>query len=158
MAFSPNPELVLKNQFGEESINAIMPGTTYGPLVSATVTLTAAQVIALNATPQTLIPAVTGKTIVVQAIYLSLVHGSAAFTIGSSKHLMAQYHTAAILAAQVAETGFLDHASSISAVGYGPGVGGLSLQGLAIELTSDDTTIAVGTGSTLAVTVSYQLI
>lgn len=159
MSFNPNPKLVMINQFGEESINAIVSTSTFGaPLVSSTVTLSAAQVIALNATPQVLVPAVAGKIIEVVAVILNYVYGSAAFTVGSSKVIKAQYHTGTILIGSVSDTGFIDQVVNKEATLYGAGVGGLGVRGQGVELTSDDTTIAVGTGGTLVCHVLYNLI
>ena len=155
--FNPNPKLVLTNQFGEVSINAIGPESN-DYINNHVVTLTAAQVIALNATPQVLVPAVAGKVIKVLAVKMSYVHGSAAFTIGSNKHLTAQYATSGQLIAQAPETGFIDQSSSTEADVFGPGVGGIAVRGKAVNLTSDDSTIAVGTDSTLVCTTYYQII
>lgn len=151
MAYAPIPQEVLVNQFGEKSINQVVNAHT-------TVTLSAAQVIALNATPITLVPAVAGRIIVVQNVKIAYNHGSAAFTIGSSKHLMAQYATSAILINQVAETGFIDQTTSKEADLLGGGAGGVGFRGQAVQITSDDTTITVGTGSTLTITTFFQVI
>jgi hypothetical protein len=152
-----NPQLVIKNQFGEQSQNVSLAGTQGFPLLSAAVVLTAAQVIALNATPITVIPAVSGKLIVVMAMELSYKKGSAAFTIGSSKHLQAQYASAGLIG-QVAETGFIDQASNTEGDIIPGGSGFIGARGQAVQVTSDDTTITVGTGSTVTVQALYFLI
>lgn len=158
--FNPNPKLVLTNQFGEESINYVSPGSEIAACFkSAPVVLTAAQVIGLNGTPQQIIPAIAGKIIQVVAIVLAYHKGSAAFTIGANKSLKAQYATGDQAIASVPETGFLDSATDKEAVGFGNQAGGISLRGQAVELTSDDATpISGGTGSTVTVTAFFNVI
>lgn len=154
-----NPELVVKNQFGETSQLAPVAGTNFvAAFKAATVTLTAAQVIALDGAPIQLVAAQSGKLIQVVAVEMAYIKGSAAFTISASKHLIVQYHTSAILISQVNTTGFIDHASSLTAMVLGSGAGGLSIGGQAVEINSDDTGISVGTGSTVKVTVYYNLL
>lgn len=156
---SYNPQLAVKNQFGEESLLSPVAGTNYvAAFKSATITLTAAQVIALNATPITLVAAQSGKLIQPVAVEFIYTKGAAAFTIGSSKHLIVQYHTSAVAAGQVNETGFIDQASSLKAFEYTPTVSGVGIGGQALEITSDDTTITVGTGSTVKVIVFYNVL
>lgn len=151
MPFTPTPKLVLKNQFGEESINQVINAKTV-------VTLTAAQVIALHTTAITLVAAVAGKVIKVSDVKMNYVKGTSAFTIGSSKHLTVQYATSAIAIAAQAETGFIDQSTSQESDLFGPGVGGQNVRGEAVQIISDDTGISVGTGSTVVVTVFYQLV
>lgn len=154
-----NPQLVLKNQQGEESVNAIMPGTNFAAMYkAATVTLTAAQVIALNATPIQLVAAKAGYLIEPVAAELIYTKGSAAFTIGSTKHLIIQFHTSAVAAGSVNETGFIDQAASQIAFEASPTFSGVGIGGQAVEITSDDTTITVGTGSTVKVILYYNLL
>lgn len=150
MPYSPTPQLVLVNQFGEKSINQVQNA-------HASVTLTAAQVIALNATPIVVVPAVAGKLAVISNVKITYTKGSAAFTIGSSKHLQMQYTVGTVLINQVAETGFIDGLSKEADL-TGPGPGGVTIRGSAIQITSDDTTITVGTGSTVKVDVFFQYI
>ncbi len=158
--YNPTPKLVLTNQFGEESINAISPGSEIAAsFKSAPVVLTAAQVIALNATPITIIPAVPGKIIQVAAVLFSYHKGTTAFTIGANKKLIAQYNTGAQAIASVPETGFIDQATDKEAVGLSVAAGGISIRGKAVEVTSDDATpISGGTGSTVTVTAYYNVI
>lgn len=154
------PQLVLKNQQGEVSNNAILAGTNYvAAFKAATVTLTAAQVIALPGTPIQLVAAQAGKLIQVVAVEMAYVKGAAAFTIGSSKSLIVQYHTSAILISKVGTTGFIDQSTSKTAMVLGSGVGGVGVGGQAVEITSDDTTpMSVGTGSTVVVNVYYNVL
>lgn len=155
-----NPQLVVKNQFGEQSQFSPQAGTNFvAAFKSATVTLTAAQVIALPGTPIQLVAAQTGKLIQVVAVEMAYVKGASAFTIGASKHLTVQYHTIATLISQVSTTGFIDQATSKTAMVLGSGAGGVSTGGVAVEITSDDTTpVSSGTGSTVAVTVYYNVL
>lgn len=155
-----NPQLILKNQQGEESVNAIMPGTNFSAAFkSATVTLTAAQVIALPGTPIQLVAAKSGYLIQVVSVEMAYVKGASAFTIGSSKSMIVQYHTSAVAAASISTTGFIDQATSKTAFAYTSTVSGVGIAGQAVEITSNDTTPAsVGTGSTVAVTVFYNLV
>lgn len=157
--FNPNPKLVLTNQFGEESINYVNPGSEIpASFKSVPVVLTAAQVIALNATPIDIVPAIPGKIIQVAAVVLNLTFGSAAFTVGSSKVIQAKYKTSGQLIAAVPDTGLLTAVADAESVAFANGAGGLAVRGKAIQLTSDDTTIAVGTGCTLTATVYYNVI
>jgi hypothetical protein len=156
--FNPVPSLVFKNQFGEETVAAFLAGSNWpGAVFGSLVTLSAAQVIALNATPITLVPAVAGKTVQVMAMIMAYTKGSAAFTIGASKHLIGQYHSSAVLIQQVGETGFIDGVSKQANL-FGPGAGGVGIVGEAVEVTSDDSTIASGTGSTIAITTYFNLV
>lgn len=158
--FNPNPKLVLTNQFGEESVNYVSPGSEIpASFKTAPLVLTAAQVIALNATPLEIIPAIAGKIIQVAAIVFSYHKGSAAFTIGASKKMIAQYATGNQAIASIPETGFLDSATDKEAVGFSVAAGGIGLRGDAVELTTDDATpISGGTGSTVTVTAYYNVI
>lgn len=155
-----NPELVVKNQFGETLQLAPIAGTNFvASFKAATVTLSAAQVIALPGTPIQLVAAQTGKLIQVVAVEMAYVKGTSAFTIGASKSLIVQYHTSAILINKVGTTGFIDQASSKTAMVLGAGAGGVGIGGQAVEITSDDTTpMSVGTGSTVKVTVFYNVL
>lgn len=157
--FNPNPKLVLTNQFGEESINYVSPGSEIpASFKSAPVVLTAAQVIALNATPIEIIPAIAGKIIQVAAIVLTFTRGSASFTVGSSKVIKAQYKTSGQQIASVPDDGFLTAVANAESVALANGGGGLAIRGKAVELTSDDTTIASGTGSTVTAVAYYNVI
>lgn len=155
-----NPQIVLKNQQGEVSNNAILAGTNYvAAFKSATVTLTAAQVIALPGTPIQLVALQTGKLIQVVAAEIKYIKGASAFTIGSSKSLILQYHTSGVDIGLLGTTGFLDQASSKTAFVQSTLSGGVGIGGQAVEITSDDTTpVSVGTGSTVQVTVFYNLL
>ena len=155
-----NPQLNVVNSFGEKSQFSPIAGTNFvAAFKSATVTLSAAQVIALPGTPIQLVAAQSGKLIQVVAVEMAYVKGSAAFTIGSSKHLTVQYHTIATLISQVGTTGFIDQASNKTAMVLGSGAGGVGVGGAAVEITSDDTTpMSGGTGSTVAVTVYYNVL
>lgn len=155
--FSPDPKLVLMNQYGEQSINAVLPGSEIVALKSTLITLTAAQVIALNATPIDVLDAVAGKTIQVVAAILTYTK-STAFTVGSNKVLKLQYKTSGQLISSVPDTGFIDQSTSQKAVLLPSGSGGIAIEGKAIQITSDDTTIGAGTGSTLGVQLYYNLI
>lgn len=157
MSFSPNPKEVLVNQFGEKSINYIAPGSNFGLRVS--VVLTAAQVIALNASPISIIPAVSGKVLKVNALNVTYTFGSAAFTTGSTKHIILQYSGAGTTSiVSTAETGLIDQTSSKESTTANPAVTALGLRGQAIQVTSDDTTIAAGTGSTVTITAYYDIV
>lgn len=154
-----NPQLLLKNQYGESFKFSPQAGSNYvANFKAATVTLSAAQVIALNATPIQLVAAQSGYLIQVVGIELAYVKGSAAFTVTSAKKLIVQYHTSAVAAGSILETGFIDQSSSKTAFVYGAGAGGVGIGGQAVEITSDDSAISVGTGSTVAVTVYYNLL
>lgn len=155
-----NPQLVVKNQQGETSTFSPQAGSIFpASFKSATVTLTAAQVIALPGTPIQLVAAKTGYLIQVVGVEMAYVKGSAAFTIGASKHMIVQYHTSAVSAASILTTGFIDQATSKTAFAYTSTVSGIGIGGQAVEVTSDDTTpVSVGTGSTVAVTVYYNLV
>ncbi len=124
---------------------------------SATVTLTAAQVIALNATPIQLVAAQAGYLIQVVATEM-LYTKSTAFTITASKHLILQYHTSAVQISSLLTTGFIDQSSSKTAFSLATGSGGVGIGGQAVEISSDDSGIAAGTGSTVAVTVYYNVL
>ena len=78
------------------------------------VTLTAAQVNALNGTPLTVVPAPGPAWIVIlDEVQMQYVYGSAAFTIGSASGLAFNYtNGAGLQLAQCAVTGFLDQASN----------------------------------------------
>lgn len=153
-----NPQLVLKNQQGETSVFAPQAGSNYvANFKAATVTLTAAQVIALNATPIQLVAAKTGYVIQVVAVEMKYTK-STAFGVTSGKKLIVQYHTSAVAIGNVAEVGFIDQSSSKTAFVYGAGTGGVSVDGAAVEITSDDSSITSGTSSTVAVTVYYNLL
>lgn len=157
--FNPNPKIVLVNQFGEESINYVAPGSEFSASFKSTpVVLSAAQVIALNATPIDIVPAISGKIIQVVAVVLAFTRGSASFTVGSSKVLKAQYKTSGQQIASVPDDGFLTAVANAESVALANGGGGLAIRGKAIQLTSDDTTIASGTGSTVTATVYYNVI
>lgn len=156
-----NPQLVVKNQFGEQSQLAPVAGTNFvAAFKSTTVTLTAAQVIALPGTPITLVAAQSGKLIQVVAVEYKYTKGSAAFTIGSSKSLIVQYNTSGVDIQSIGTTGFIDQSTSKTAFSYGGGnVAGVGIGGQAVEITSDDTTpVSGGTGSTVAVTVFYNVL
>ena len=155
-----SPQLILKNQYGEVSINSPQLGSNYvANFQSATITLTAAQVIALPGTPIQLVAASSGNLIKVVAVEMLYTKGSAAFTIGSSKHLIVQYHTSATLIQQIGTTGFIDQASNKTGMLIGGGAGGVGIGGQAVEITSDDTTpVSGGTGSTVKVTVYYDIL
>lgn len=153
-----NPTLNVKNQFGEASQFSPQVGTNFvAAFKSATVTLTTAQVIALNATPIQLVAAQAGKLIQVVAVEM-LYTKSTAFTITSSKSLIVQYHTSAVLINKVSTTGFIDQASSKTAMVLGMGAGGVGVGGQAVEITSDDSGVGAGTASTVAVTVYYNVL
>lgn len=153
-----NPELILKNQQGETSIFSPQVNTNYiANFKSATVTLTAAQVIALQATPIQLVAAKSGYVIKVAGVEMKYTK-STAFTVTSTKKLIVQYHTSAVLIESLLEEGFIDQSSSKTAFTLGAGVGGVGIGGQAVEITSDDGSIAVGTGSTVAVTVFYDYV
>lgn len=158
--FNPIPALVLKNQFGEESINYLAPGTNFvAAYKSAQLVLTAAQVIALNATPQTLIAAVTGEIIQLVALEMLYTHGTAAFTITASKHLLAEYAgVTTVQPVSFLTTGFLDQTTSKEADAFAVGVGGIGIRGAGLLFTCDDSSMSVGTGSTLSVTAYYNLL
>ena len=83
---------------------------------------------------------------------------STAFTVTSAKKLIVQYHTSAVAVGSILETGFIDQSASKTAFVYGSGAGGVSVDGAAVEITSDDSAIGAGTGSTVAVTVYYNLL
>lgn len=155
-----NPQLVVKNQFGEQSQLSPQAGTNFvAAFKSTTVTLTAAQVIALPGTPIQLVAAQSGKLLQVVAVEFKYTKGTSAFTIGASKSLIIQYATSDVLINKVGTTGFIDQSTSKVAFGLGAGAGAVSIDGQAIEITSDDTTPAsVGTGSTVAVTVFYNVL
>lgn len=155
-----NPELVVKNSFGEQSQLTPIAGTNFvAAFKSTTVTLTAAQVIALPGTPIQLIAAQSGKLIKIEAIEMKYVKGASAFTIGASKSLIVRYKTANVNISLVSTTGFIDQASSKTAFGLPGAVSGVTVGGTAIEITSDDTTpVSGGTGSTVAVTVFYNVL
>lgn len=155
-----NPSLNVKNQFGEAYQFSPQVGSNFvAAFKSATVTLTAAQVIALPGTPIALVAAQAGKLIQVVAVEMAYVKGASAFTIGSSKSLIVQYHTSAILINKVGTTGFIDQAANKTAMVLGSGAGGVGIGGQAVEITSDDTTpVSSGTGSTVAVTVYYNIL
>lgn len=155
---SYNPQIVLKNQAGEVSNNAFIAGTNYvAAFKSTTITLTAAQVIALNATPIQLIAAQSGKLIQVVAAEMKYTK-STAFTVTSTKKLILQYNTSAVAIGSILETGFIDQAASKTAFVQSTLSGGVGIGGQAIEITSDDSSISVGTGSTVAVTVFYNVL
>jgi hypothetical protein len=151
------PQLVIKNQYGEESQNAPLPGSFGFPLLSTAVILTAAQVIALNATPQTIIPAVAGKLIQVLAVECSYTYGSAAFTITSSKHLQAAYASAGTIG-QVATTGLLDQTANKEGDIFPGGNSFIGARGQAVNITCDDSGMSGGTGGTVTVQALYQYI
>lgn len=155
-----SPQLVVKNQFGETSQFSPQAGSNYvANFQSATVTLTAAQVIALPGTPIQLVALQANQLIQVVAVEMAYIKGSSAFTIGASKHLIVQYHTSAVLINQVGTTGFIDQSSNKTAMVMGSGAGGVGIGGQAVEITSDDTTpVSGGTGSTVKVTVYYNLL
>lgn len=154
-----NPELVMKNQQGETSVFSPQAGSNYiANFKAATVTLSAAQVIALQATPIQLVAAKAGYVIKVAGVEMKYVMGSAAFTVTSSKHLTVQYHTSAVQIEQIGTTGFIDQSSSQTAFTLGAGAGGVGIGGQAVEITSDDGSMGSGTGSTVAVTVFYDYV
>jgi hypothetical protein len=156
--FDPNPKLVLVNNFGEETVNYVAPGSEIPASFKSTlIVLTAAQVIALNATPIDVLAAVTGKTIQVMAAILTYTR-VANFTVGSSKVLQLKYKTSGQLISSVGDTGFLDQSTSQEAVLFGNGAGGVAIRGKAIQITSDDASIAAGTGSTLGVQLFYNIL
>jgi hypothetical protein len=123
---------------------------------TAVVTLTAAQVIALDGSPITVVPAVAGQIIQVSMTKLVYTKGSAAFTVGSGKYLQMAYANG-VLINEVLDAGFIDQSSSKEADLPGAGAGGVGIRGSAVQITSNDSSIAVGTGSTLTVTVNYKL-
>jgi hypothetical protein len=154
-----NPQLNLKNEFGETHVFSPQAGSNWvGNFKAATVTLTAAQVIALNGTPITLIAAQSGMMIKVAAVEMVYTHGSAAFTVTASKHLELQYHSSAVQINSVSTTGFIDQTTGKTAMVIGGGSGGVGIGGEAVEITSDDSSMSSGTGSTVAVTVYYDLL
>ncbi len=154
-----NPQLVVKNQFGEQSQLSPQAGTNYvAAFKSTTVTLTAAQVIALPGTPITLVAAQSGKLIQVVAVEYKYTK-STAFTIGASKNLIVQYNTSGVDIQLMPTTGFIDQSTSKTAFTYSGTVAGVGIGGQAVEITSDDTTpVSAGTGSTVAVTVFYNVL
>lgn len=146
------------NQYGEKIIANVTGGNFGSAYLSAKVTLTAAQVIALNATPIQLVAAVTGKTIHVSSCTLIYTKGSAAFTVGTGSDVIGvRYHTANIVAQNINETGFIDQASSKTAQVFGGGTGGLSILGTALDIYSNSADTTVGTGSTVSVQCFYGL-
>lgn len=155
-----SPQLVVKNQFGETSQFSPQAGTNFvAAFQSATVTLTAAQVIALPGTPIQLVAAQTGKLFQVVAIEYKYTKGTSAFTIGSSKSLITRYKTANVNISLMPTTGFIDQATSKTAFSTAAAVNAVSIGGTALEITSDDTTpVSSGTGSTVAVTVYYNVL
>lgn len=144
------PELRQGQIAGNFKLGDLLSTTQSG--TKASVTLTAAQVIALNATPISLIPAVNGKLIEVGLVTVAYKYGSAAFTIGASKHIQVIY-TGGAVAGQVDETGLLDQVvnkeNAISCGNYSP------VRGAGVLVTSDDATILLGTGCTVTVNVYY---
>lgn len=154
-----NPQLVFKNQFGETTQAAPIAGTNYvAAFKSSTVTLSAAQVIALNATPIQLVAAQAGYLIQVVAAEAVYTKGASAFTLSGSTNLQIQYHTSAVLIAEQPLTGFIDQSSSKTAFLQSVLTSGIGIGGQAVEVTSDDSGITGGTGSTVAVTVYYNLL
>lgn len=146
------------NQYGEKIIGTVTGGNFGSAYLSSKVTLTAAQVIALNATPITLVAAVTGKVIHVSSCSLVYTKGSAAFTVGTGSDVIGvRYHTVNIVAQNINETGFIDQATSKTAQVFGGGTGGLSIAGTALEIYSNASDVSVGTGSTVAVQCFYGL-
>lgn len=153
-----SPQIVLKNQQGEVSNNAILAGSNFvASFQSATVTLTTAQVLALNGTPIQLVAAQSGYLIQVVDAEMKYTK-STAFTVTSSKHLELQYHTSAVQIASISTTGFIDQSTSKTAFVQSTLSGGVSIGGEAVEITSDDSGMGAGTGSTVAVTVYYNLL
>lgn len=152
------PELVVKNRFGETSVFSPQPGTNFvAAFKAATVTLTAAQVIAANVTPIQLVAAKAGYLI--QVVGTELIYTkSTAFTVTASKHLILQYHTSAVQISSLLTTGFIDQATSKTAFSLATGSGGVGIGGQAVEIISDDSGIAAGTGSTVQVIVYYNLL
>jgi hypothetical protein len=146
------------NQYGEKTIATLTGGNFGDAYLSVTKTLTAAQVIALNATQISLIPAVTGKVIKVASCSLVYTKGSSAFTVGSGGDVIGvRYHTLNTAIQSINETGFIDQSTSKTATVFGSGSGGLSLAGASVEIYSNATDVSVGTGSTVAVTCFYGL-
>ncbi|MDH4163316.1 MAG: hypothetical protein OEW15_11605 [Nitrospirota bacterium] len=155
-----NPQIVLENQQGETSVNAIKAGSVFpASFRAATVTLTAAQVIALPGTPIQLVAAQSGKLIQVVAVEYIYTKGAAAFTIGASKNLIVEYNTSGVNIQLMPTTGFIDQSTSKTAFTYAGSVAGVGIGGQAVQITSDDTTpVSGGTGSTVKVIVYYNLI
>lgn len=153
-----NPQLVVIGAQGDKQVLTTQKGTNFvAAYKAATITLTAAQVIALNATPIQLVAAQTGKLIQVVAAEL-IYTKSTAFTITASKHLQLQYHTSAVQIASLLTTGFLDQAASKTAFVQSTLTGGVGIGGQAVEITSDDSGVGAGTGSTVQVLVYYNLL
>lgn len=125
---------------------------------AATVTLTTAQVLALNGTPITIVPAVSGSVIEVEAVEMAYIKGTNAFTVTASKHLTAQYATSNIAIGTVSTTGFIDQTTSKTAMVLSTSAGGVGITGQAVQITSDDSGMGSGTGSTVKVTVFYNLL
>jgi hypothetical protein len=154
-----NPQLVLKNQQGETSVMSPQAGSNFvANFKSATVTLTAAQVIGAASTPIQILPAQTGKVLEVVASEMLYTKGASAFTINSSKSALLRYHTSNVQIGTISTTGFLDSSSSKTAFVYGPGAGGVGIGGQAVEFTTDDQGMGSGTGSTVKITVFYNVL
>lgn len=150
--------MIFKNQYGEETIGNLIGGNFGSAYLSSTVTLSAAQVIALNATPITIVPAVSGKVIHVSSCKMVYTKGSAAFTVGTGSDVIGtRYHGTSVIANNINETGFIDQSSAKTADVFGGGNGGVTIRGVAVEIYSNAADVTVGTGSTVAISCFYGL-
>src|ERR1700678_1756091 len=147
---TPNLGLSLQDLSSVLANNMILIDSYINTIVHvSSVTLSAAQVNALNVTPVVVVPAVTGKTIVPLQINLAYTYGSAAFTVlNNASEFQLNIGTDIGFSSQEMQT-FTDQTSSqlLTSLSFGgPGGPLSSLQGQPITMNNPGTPSSGGAG------------
>jgi hypothetical protein len=142
----------LKN-IGSSALNPLV-------LQCATVTLTAAQLTAMEATPQSILPAPgAGKVLIVDAILFQFKNGAAQFTGGGAVSF--QYHGTAVSPHTGSVPAAVVQAAAPDVQYLGPNVtGAIDLESainLGLDITNPTAAFAAGNGTAI-VTVWYQVV
>jgi hypothetical protein len=125
----------------------------------ATATVTSAQLLALNATPQTIVAAVTGRVIVPRRVIIAKAAGTAYAGIDGGEDLVLRYTDSSgqICLGPIESVGFLDQATFQTRIGHPPAE--ITLETTSTPVVLHMTTGEITTGnSDLRVRVWYDLI
>jgi len=128
-----------------ESVTGGSPSAGSAGMLYLAVSLSAADIIAMNATPKTLIAAPgSGKAIVLHRMMLRMTRTSTAFTSGGA--VVAQYHTGAVAATGTIASTVVTGAAGVA--DYAPvAVAAAVVENDALELTNATGAFATGTGT-----------
>lgn len=151
---SLNPNSLGSVQPGSGSSFCVHSGDIYQPIAQHTViAMTAAQIIGMNATPFTLLPALaTGQTYAIDAISFIFTAGTVAFTGGGA--LTVAYSGGAAVANTLAAAVITSASSSVT---MRESVDATATAAAAITITNASAPFAAGNG-TLQVDISYRIV